>query len=202
MDADHLAQHDRATLGLVTRLFRQLDRLPVLALERHRRFLDPRRLHKAAGLGRQASELHLVDAVGHHRGGDVHLFAHLRGHHVDHELAGLLGVHAAVLGRRVAVGAGDGEVDHGREFADAVVEAVGGEIDPALAVDGGDPADGPRHDQRLQRILRQSVVALGGIVEHRTFPLGRNAQAERLCDEASGLSSRRVQPMFTPCHAP
>ena len=35
-------------------------------------------------------------------------------HHVDHELAGLLGVHTTVLGRRVAVGAGGREIDHGR----------------------------------------------------------------------------------------
>ena len=35
-----------------------------------------------------------------------------------------------------------------------------------LPVDRGNPADRPRHDQRLQRVLRQAMIALGGIVEH------------------------------------
>ncbi len=52
--ADHMAQHDRAALFFVALLDRQLDGLPVLAFQRHRRFLDPRRLYEAARLGRQA----------------------------------------------------------------------------------------------------------------------------------------------------
>jgi len=57
------------------------------------------------------------------------------------KLASLLGIHAAVLGRRVAVGAGDGEIDNRRELADGVIEAIGREVDPSLGVDGRDPAD-------------------------------------------------------------
>ncbi len=166
MDADDAAEHDRCLVRLAAFLDRHLDRLPVLALERNRRFGDARRLDVARRRRRQAGELHLVDAIVDHRRRDVHLLGQNGAHHVDHELAGFLGIAPAVLGRVVAVGAGGREVDHRRRGADGVVEAVGREVHAALAVEGRDPADRPRHDQRRQRVLRHAVVAPCGIVEH------------------------------------
>ena len=64
-----------------------------------------------------------------------------------------------------------GEHHDRRLVGDAVEERVGREVDLALRAHRGDPADRPRRDDRLERIVRQAVVVLARVVEHgAAFP--------------------------------
>src|SRR5262249_15338836 len=56
---------------------------------------------------------------------------------------------------------GRGEADDRRHVAEAVEEAVGCEIDVALGPTRGDPADRPRRDDGVERIVLQAMAVLG-----------------------------------------
>ncbi len=84
---------------------------------------------------------------------------------IGDELAALPGE-----GRRVLAAAVAREADDRRIAAEAVEEAVGREVHPPVEGAGRDPADRPRRDDRLERIVRQRrLVALARLVEHRRF---------------------------------
>jgi hypothetical protein len=104
------------------------------------------------------------------RGGRVHVLGKIHGGEIPHEFAGLLDV----LDRVLPVGGG--EADDRRHVSERVEEAVGRQIDVALGVARGDPADRPRRDDGVERIVLEAV-ALGGLVlvqvfvGHAGFPL-------------------------------
>src|SRR6201999_2986481 len=95
-------------------------------------------------------------------------------HQVGDELAALLRERRRVLDperRR--------EEHQLRTLTERVEEAVGGEVDLALAPAGRDPADRPRCDQRLERVVRQAVIVLRCVVEHARLYSFRRAAANR-----------------------
>ena len=144
---------------------RQVDRLPVLALEGGGALLDARRLDEAARRGGQIADRKLVDAVRHGRRRHVHVEAQIPGGERADELAGLLDVEQRVL----APGGAEHHVV--RLLADRVEEAVGRDIADAVLADGRYPADRARHHQRLEGIVLQAVLVLARLVEHCAFSL-------------------------------
>ena len=92
------------------------------------------------------------------RGCRVHLPGEIPGDEIPAELFRLLDVRHAVL---PVCG---GKANDGRFVAEGVEEAVGREIDVALGITGGDPADRPRRDNGIEGIVLESM-ALGGLVE-------------------------------------
>ena len=90
-----------------------------------------------------------------------------------HEFAGFQRIAQGILhaaGTVDPAGAGR-KHDRRRVVGDAVEEAVGRQVDVAGLVDGGDPADGPGHDQAVEGILGQAVAVLG-LVKHGCFLKG------------------------------
>ena len=81
-----------------------------------------------------------------------HLPAQVPDGEIGDELAGFLDVSLGMFHT------GAGEHDHGRAFGHSIEETVGRMIDNARRAHAGNPADGPRHHQRLERIERQAVV--------------------------------------------
>ena len=134
--------------------------LQQLAFERAGRGGDARRLDEAARRGLKAGLFHLVGAARHRRRGHVHRLAQIPGRKAADEFAGLLDE-----GDRILV-AFAGEHHHRRAAVDAVEIGIGREIDLAGFAHRGDPADRPRRDDGLERIVRQAVVFLARVVEH------------------------------------
>src|SRR5208337_1609819 len=119
--------------------------------------------------------------------GRVHRIAQFARRQIGDELAALPGERRGVLPALA------GKADDRRRAAEAVEEAVGGEIDPPIERPGRDPADRPRRDDRLERIVRQlRVVALAGFVEHRSLTRERSSRSRR----AAGAAGPRSPP---PC---
>src|SRR5262249_30569391 len=125
-----------------------------LALQRSRRSGHARRLDQTGGRGSKARRLELVDPVGEGCRRPGHRLGLLSGGEVEDELARLLRVPLAVLP------APAGEADDGRAVAEGVEEAVGRKVDPPTGIAAGDPADRPRGDDGLERVVRQPVPVL------------------------------------------
>jgi len=92
------------------------------------------------------------------------LLAQIEGRKVADELPGLLGKRDRIL---AALGAEHHHRGIGRQ---AVEKGIGRQIDLPLGTHRGDPADGARRHDRLERIVRQAVVSLVRFVEH-SIPL-------------------------------
>jgi hypothetical protein len=167
MKGDHLAEGERgAAPRAACRL--DLDHIDHLAFQRRRTFGDPRRGDQAAFGHGQSGAGELVVAAGERGGGFVHRAAQIERRQVGDELAAFLGE-----GRRV-LPAFAGEADDRRDAAEAVEEAIGGEIDAPVEGAGRDPADRARGDDRLERVARQFCpVAVRGRVEHRRQSITR-----------------------------
>jgi hypothetical protein len=93
-----LADDDRVARLVVRADARQVDGLPVLALEGGRALLDARRLDEAARRGGQIADRELVDAARHGGRRHVHVEAQVPGGERAHELAGVGDVEERVLG--------------------------------------------------------------------------------------------------------
>jgi hypothetical protein len=89
--------------------------------------------------------------------GCVHLLGERHRREIPAELFCLLDIGHAVLP------VGGGKADDGRDVAEGVEEAVGREVDIALGVAGGDPADRSRRDDGVERIVLQPM-ALGRFI--------------------------------------
>ena len=73
------------------------------------------------------------------------------------------------------------EADDRRLVAEGVEEAVRREVDIALAVARGDPADRARSDDGVEGVVLEAV-ALGGLVVMEVF-FGHRCSLIRLCEE-------------------
>src|SRR4029077_15903964 len=72
-----------------------------------------------------------------------------------------------------------------------VEERIRREIDLALGADRADPTDRPRRHDRLERVVGQAVVVLGGFVEHvRSRPSNHSHLPKRVTMSASGGRGR------------
>ena len=127
-----------------------------------RAFGDARHVDELAGHRGQAGDLEFADIVGDMRRGRVHLLRQIHGGEIPDEFAGLLDVLDAVLP------GGGGEADDRRVIAEAVEEAVGREVDVALGVARGNPADRARRDDGVEGIVLEAV-AVGGLVIMQVF---------------------------------
>ena len=172
VDADDSADDHGVARGGIGRLAGQLDRLPELALEGGRRFLDARRFDQLARGRRQAGQLELVDAVRHGRRRDVHFVAQVPVGERTDELAGLVDVAQAIFqaSRR--------EDDVMGVLAHGIEEAVGRDVGDAGLGDGRDPADRARHHQRLEGVVLEAVLILDGVIEHGV---------SSLCPDGAGM---------------
>lgn len=175
MDAGHLAENHH--VGPVAFLRLEAHAAEIAAFEMDRRFGDPRRLDGLRRRLGQAGMVELVDAGRHMLGGEVHRIAQVPSRHVADELAGRFGVGLGILGRvglalAVRPRAG-GEHDLRRRIAHRVEEGIGREIGRAVRRQAGDPADRPRHDQRVERVAGQAVMLVAGPVEHGGSELRR-----------------------------
>src|SRR6266436_8392906 len=87
------------------------------------------------------------------RGSGVHLLRQIHGREIPDELAGLLDVGDAVLpGSR-------GKSDDRRVVIEAVEKAVGRQVEVAVGIAGGDPADRARRDDGVEGIVLEAVAA-------------------------------------------
>jgi hypothetical protein len=66
-----------------------------------------------------------------------------------------------------------GEHHIGRVVAEIVELAERREVDTAFAIEARDSADRPRHDDRFEGIVRQPMIILIRLIEHRTLPFSR-----------------------------
>src|SRR5437016_5956665 len=90
--------------------------------------------------------------------GEVHRRGVFHGGEVGDELAGCFGIALAIFSPAA------GEADDRRIFGEGVEKAVGREVDAAFGVNGGDPPDWARGDDRLEGIMGKAM-ALGRFVE-------------------------------------
>src|ERR1700712_5354985 len=85
----------------------------------------------------------------------IHVFRQIEGSEIPDEFAGILDVLDGVLpGRR-------GKADDRRLVAKAVEEAVGREVDVALAVARGNPPDRARRNDGVEGVVLEAVAVLG-----------------------------------------
>src|SRR5262245_48072825 len=110
--------------------------------------------------------------------------AQLPRHQIAHELAGLAHVGERVLlAAARSVSAVRPVEDHGRIGRYRVEEGKRREIDDARLVDGADPPDRPRHDERFERIELEAqrfeplAGEIVGFDEHDEDECGSIAQA-------------------------
>lgn len=99
----------------------------------------------------------------------VHLGTHLSGCRVHGGTEGFADQVPAEFSRGLSIGQGvlgsvAGEADDRWDVVEGVEEAVGGQVQPPGGVLGGDPSDGSRGDDGVERRVPQSM-SLGGFVE-------------------------------------
>ena len=159
VDADHLSEHDE-TVGRFSVQVLEIDDLQELAFERAGRGGDARRPDQPRGGGSEPRLLHLVHAARKLRRGFHHRGAEVIGCEIADELPGLFDEDQRVLGPFAR------EQHDRRSIGDSVEERVGREIDLTVRAHGGDPADWPGGDDRLEWVARKAMIVLRGVVEH------------------------------------
>lgn len=138
----------------------QLLHLRHLALERDRALRHARRGHLDAARGRQAGQRELVDTRRRVDAGLVDLLRQRARREVVDELAGRFGIaHAVLL-------ADARERDQRRLVVEDIEEAVRRQIEPALGIARGNPADRPRPENRGNGVMRQAVTGLYRVAEN------------------------------------
>ncbi len=161
------------------------------ALERdralgHARHADQRRRER-----RQAGERELVDLGRHGGAARVHPLDERPRRQVPDELAGRLDVAHGVLV------ADAGEADDRRRVVERVEEAVRREVQRAVRRARRDPADRPRPDDRVERVVRQAVAVLRlvgmEVVHQRRRVDVRRRGAARIALERVVHAQRRVR---------
>src|SRR3954470_15425307 len=161
MDGDDFAARQPG-LPLFTIGALQLDDLRQLAFEGYRALGDTRHIDELAWRRGEPRDLEFADVVGDVRRRRVHLLRQIHGGEIPDELAAFLDVLDAVLPR------GRGKADDRRMVAKAVEKTVGREVDVALGIARGDPADRTRRDDGVERIVPEAV-AVPRFVEVQVF---------------------------------
>lgn len=111
--------------------------------------------------------LEFVGAFGEMHRACVHAVCQSLRDDIDHEFAGVTDVAEAVFGLvDTDFGLGGGEHDHRRGVSDAIEEGVGREVDLAVVVDRGDPADGARSNEGVEWVVGEAVILKAGAIEH------------------------------------
>ena len=134
MDGDDFAERQPG-LRLVAVGALQLDDLRQPAFERHRAFGDAGHIDELAGYGGETRDIEFIDVTGDVGRGGVHLLRQIHGGEIPDEFPGLLDILDAVLP------GGGGKADQWWMVAERVEEAVGRQIDMALAVARRNPPD-------------------------------------------------------------
>ena len=151
MHRHHLAQHHEGR-GEAAILALEIDDLGHLAFEMHRTLRHARHIDQRRGQLGETGEFELIHAIGQRRAALVHRLRQRPRRQVPDELAGLLAVAQRVLRRRA------GEADDRRHVVECVEEAVRRQIDAAIPPLGRHPADRPRRDDGVERVMRQAMA--------------------------------------------
>ena len=158
------------TIALISTIISTIIGSMLLAFEGDGRFRDARAGHLVARSRGEAGFLQFVDAGREGDGADIHRREDAVGDDIDGKDAGDADVAGGVLEGEVLMAVLDAQGQDGGFGREAIEEAEGRRIDPALAVDGCDQRDRARHhgaDQELVFLsFRKGAEIEAGIPAH------------------------------------
>ncbi|MNT30790.1 hypothetical protein D3C72_1666000 [compost metagenome] len=158
------------------------------AFQNSQGFADERRVHHPPVDGGKAGKGEFVDVISDRRRRRIHPVHQVAADEIGGEDAGFLDIAQAVLP------AAGREHDQLRPVRDRVEEGIGREVHGTVPALRANPADRPRRDDGLERIMRQAVLVGVRGVEHQTSPTQVTTSASSGRGRSTG--GNVVEPMW------